>query len=304
MTSPISASDYPAHDTQQACAIREVLTDSICHTPATVFDAVSARIATEVGFRTGILAGSIASHVQLAAPDWIVLTLSELAQCVRTICRASPISLVVDADHGFGNPLNVVRTVEELEHAGAQGITIEDTALPAAFGSHGKEFLISRAEAKAKMRAALHARAKPQTVIVGRTSCLRIEGLEETIYRLQSFEQCGVDALMVIGLQDESQLAAIARATELPLFCGPVPASLNAERLAAHRVRWRITGHHAYAIAMQALYQAYAELHKRGSTADYTLAQASATDLQRWMRGESFAHMQQAFMQDSQGEAA
>jgi len=141
-------------------------------------------------------------------------------------------------------------------------------------------------------------------VIVGRTSCLRIEGLEETIYRLQSFEQCGVDALMVIGLQDESQLAAIARATELPLFCGPVPASLNAERLAAHRVRWRITGHHAYAIAMQALYQAYAELHKRGSTADYTLAQASATDLQRWMRGESFAHMQQAFMQDSQGEEA
>ncbi|NBT99290.1 MAG: oxaloacetate decarboxylase [Betaproteobacteria bacterium] len=269
MTRPRSASDYPAHDTQQACAIREVLTDSICHTPATVFDAVSARIATEVGFRTGILAGSIASHVQLAAPDWIVLTLSELAQCVRTICRAGSISLVVDADHGFGNPLNVVRTIEELEHAGAQGITIEDTALPAAFGSHGKEFLISRAEAKAKMRAALHARSKPQTVIVGRTSCLRIEGLEETIYRLQSFEQCG-----------------------------------NAERLAAHRVRWRITGHHAYAIAMQALYQAYAELHKRGSTADYTLAQASATDLQRWMRGESFAHMQQAFMQDSQGEAA
>lgn len=302
MTNPSTSANLPSPANLNAFTIREALQGSVCHTPATVFDAVSARIAAEVGFHTGILAGSIASHVQLAAPDWIVLTLTELAQCVRTICRASPISLVVDADHGFGNPLNVVRTVEELEHAGAHGITIEDTALPAAFGSKGKEALISRAEATAKMRAALHARARAHTVIVGRTSCLRIEGLEETIYRLQSFEQCGVDALMVIGLQDESQLAAIARATALPLFCGPVPAALDAERLAAHRVRWRITGHHAYAIAMQALYQAYAELHKQGSPAHYTLPQASAADLQRWMRGESFAHMQQAFMQDNQGE--
>ncbi|NCW82853.1 MAG: oxaloacetate decarboxylase [Betaproteobacteria bacterium] len=302
MTNPGSLSFANPERTRRPFAIREALSGSICHTPATVFDAVSARIAHEAGFSTGILAGSIASHVQLAAPDWIVLTLTELAQTVRTICRASAISLVVDADHGFGNPINVLRCVEELEHAGAQGITIEDTALPAAFGSKGKEFLISRSEAQAKMRAALHGRSNPDTVIVGRTSCLRIEGLDETIYRLKSFEQCGVDALMVIGLQDESQLDAIANATRLPLLCGPVPASLDAEQLAAYRVRWRITGHHAYAIAMHALHQAYVELHQRGNPADYTLAQASAADLQRWMRGESFARMQQTLMQAPQGE--
>ncbi|NCV26668.1 MAG: oxaloacetate decarboxylase [Betaproteobacteria bacterium] len=278
-------------------AIRAALSGSDCETPATVFDPVSARIASEVGFQTAILAGSIASHVQLAAPDWIVLTLTELAHSVRNICRASSISLVVDADHGFGNPLNVVRSVEELEHAGADAITIEDTDLPAAFGGRGKERLISREEAQAKLRAALYARSNAATVIVGRSSCLRIEGLDETIVRLQLFEQCGVDALMVIGLENEAQLAAIARATQLPLCCGPVPAALGSEQLTAHRVRWRITGHHAYAIAMRALYEAYCQLHQRGDPADYSLAQASAEDLQRWMRGEQFARLKNSFMQ-------
>ncbi|NBU00717.1 MAG: oxaloacetate decarboxylase [Betaproteobacteria bacterium] len=254
-------------------AIRAALSGSDCETPATVFDPVSARIASEVGFQTAILAGSIASHVQLAAPDWIVLTLTELAHSVRNICRASSISLVVDADHGFGNPLNVVRSVR------------------------GKERLISREEAQAKLRAALYARSNAATVIVGRSSCLRIEGLDETIVRLQLFEQCGVDALMVIGLENEAQLAAIARATQLPLCCGPVPAALGSEQLAAHRVRWRITGHHAYAIAMRALYEAYCQLHQRGDPADYSLAQASAEDLQRWMRGEQFARLKNSFMQ-------
>ncbi|NDF92433.1 MAG: hypothetical protein EB115_10780 [Betaproteobacteria bacterium] len=134
-------------------------------------------------------------------------------------------------------------------------------------------------------------------MIVGRSSCLRIEGLDETIVRLQLFEQCGVDALMVIGLENEAQLAAIARATQLPLCCGPVPAALGSEQLAAHRVRWRITGHHAYAIAMRALYEAYCQLHQRGDPADYSLAQASAEDLQRWMRGEQFARLKNSFMQ-------
>jgi len=294
MTEPLA----PRPDSPEPNAIRSAIADSVCHTPATVFDPVSARIAHEVGFSTAILAGSIASHIQLAAPDWMVLTLTELAQTVRSICRASAISLVVDADHGFGNPLNVVRTVEELEHAGAHAITIEDTALPAPFGDIGRESLISRAEARAKMRAALCARSNPQTVIVGRTSCLRIEGLQETVDRLQLFEQCGVDALMVIGLQDELQLAEIARATQLPLFCGPVPAALNSGLLASHRVRWRITGHHAYAIAMHALNQAYRELQARGDSSGYTLAQASAEDLQRWMRGERFAQLQQLLMKD------
>ena len=294
----MTAHSETRQESEAAYAIRALLSGSSCHTPATVFDPVSARIAAEAGFTTGILAGSIASHVQLAAPDWIVLTLTELAQTVRSVARANILSIVVDADHGFGNPLNVVRTIEELEHAGAHAITIEDTALPAAFGAKGRESLISRAEAQAKMRAAVHAKSHAQTVIVGRTSCLRIEGLEETIARLQLFEQCGVDALMVIGLQDESQLAEIARATQLPLFCGPVPTRLHSALLASHRVRWRITGHQSYAIAMRALQQAYRELHASGDPTAYTLPQASAEDLQRWMHGERFTLLQELFMQD------
>jgi len=277
-------------------SFRSVLIQEHCLTPASVYDPVSARIAEEVGFSTGILAGSVAAHQILAAPDWMLVTLTELAQLVRQITRASTVALLVDADHGFGNPLNVVRCVEELEAAGAQALTIEDTLLPPPYHGSGGETLISRAEACAKLRAALQARTQPATVIVGRTACLRIEGLEETIARLQAFEQCGVDALMVVGLKDLRQLEAIAQSTRLPLLSGPVPPSLDAAQLAAHRVRWRITGHQPYAIALSALAQAYRDLYQHGDPAKYTLAQAGSSDMQRWMRGDYFASLWQNFM--------
>ena len=102
--------------------------------PVSVFDPVSARIARHLGAELGILGGSVASAAVLAAPDLIVLTLSELADQVRRITRAADVSLMVDADHGYGNALNVIRTVQELEAAGAAALTIEDTLLPTPFG--------------------------------------------------------------------------------------------------------------------------------------------------------------------------
>ena len=97
---------------------RAVLAGDQCVHPASVFDPISARIAEDLGFEVGMLAGSIASFTVLGAPDIIVLTLTEFAQQIHRICRASTLSLMVDADHGYGNALNVKRTVEELESAG------------------------------------------------------------------------------------------------------------------------------------------------------------------------------------------
>ena len=94
-----------------------------------------------MGFEVGMFAGSIASATVLGAPDYIVLTLSEFAQQIHRICRASEISLMVDADHGYGNALNVKRTVEELETAGVAALTIEDTLLPKAYGSSGTSLI-------------------------------------------------------------------------------------------------------------------------------------------------------------------
>src|SRR5476649_1559857 len=121
--------------------LRTVLSGRRCVHPGSVYDAISARIAESIGFEIGMLAGSTASLTVLGAPDLIVLTLTEFAAQAYRICRAGTLPLLVDADHGYGNALNVRRTVEELETAGVAGLTIEDTALPRPFGD-GKTRLI------------------------------------------------------------------------------------------------------------------------------------------------------------------
>src|SRR6202162_1088125 len=128
--------------TEQRNKLRMLMAGSKCLSPASVFDPLSARIAEAVGFEIGMLAGSVASNTTLAAPDLIVLTLTEFADQIRRIMRVSKLSLVVDADHGYGNALNVMRTVQELEHAGVSALSIEDTLLPTPFG-HTKETLTS-----------------------------------------------------------------------------------------------------------------------------------------------------------------
>src|SRR5476649_161086 len=136
---------------------RAVLSGQRCVHPGSVFDPISARIAESLGFEIGMFAGSTASLTVLGAPDLIVLTLSEFAAQAYRICRAGDLALLVDADHGYGNALNVQRTVQELETAGVAGLTIEDTALPRPFGEAAVT-LIPIEEGVGKMRAALSGR--------------------------------------------------------------------------------------------------------------------------------------------------
>src|SRR5437867_12826103 len=143
---------------------RRILEGKICIHPASVFDAMSARMAASLGFEVGMFAGSIASGTVLGAPDLVVLTLTEFAEQIRRITRGSDLPLMVDADHGYGNALNVMRTVEELESAGVAALTIEDTALPTPFRGKGDD-LISTEEMLGKLRAAVAARQDPSLVI-------------------------------------------------------------------------------------------------------------------------------------------
>src|SRR5438045_1474187 len=124
--------------TERRERFRAILAGDRCLFPGSVFDPISARIAEDLGFEIGMFAGSIASLTVLGAPDLIVVTLTEFAQQALRINRAGNLPLLVDADHGYGNALNVKRTVEELETAGVAALTIEDTTLPAAFGDGGK----------------------------------------------------------------------------------------------------------------------------------------------------------------------
>src|ERR1700723_3590855 len=149
-------------------ALRSILSGSSSIQPGSVGDATSIRIARDLGFAVGMFGGSVASLAGLGDPDLALITLTELAEQMRRMSRAADLPVLVDADHGYGNALNVCRTVEELETAGAAGLTIEDTLLPQAFGQT-KTQLISLEEGVGKMKAAVDARDDPSLGMVGRT---------------------------------------------------------------------------------------------------------------------------------------
>ena len=242
---------------------RSVLTGNKCVHPASVFDPISARIAEDLGFEVGMLAGSIASATVLGAPDLIVLTLSEFAQQIHRICRAGKISLMVDADHGYGNALNVKRTVEELETAGVAALTIEDTLLPKSFGNNKGGQLISLEEGVGKMKAALAGRQDPSLVIAGRTSAIRFAGIDEAIRRARAYEQAGVDALFLAGAMTREEVEAVHAEVSLPLMLGSTPGELSDKTfLAENGVRIALQGHLPFQAAVKAVYDTLKALHE------------------------------------------
>jgi oxaloacetate decarboxylase len=234
--------------------LRSILSGSACVRPGSVYDATSIRIAEDLGFEVGMFGGSVASLAVLGDPDVALITLTELAEQMRRMSRAASLPVMVDADHGYGNALNVRRTVEELETAGAAGLTIEDTLLPQAFGQ-AKTQLISLEEGVGKMKAALDARGDPSLVILGRTSAISISGLDDAIARFKAYEATGVDGLFLVGLKTRSELDAIAAVTTLPIVLGGFPEELiDQNYLVSRRVKIALQGHAPFAAATQAVY--------------------------------------------------
>jgi carboxyvinyl-carboxyphosphonate phosphorylmutase len=236
-------------------ALRLILTGSICIRPGSVYDAISIRIAQDLGFELGMFGGSVASLAVLGDPDIALITLTELAEQMRRMSRAAVLPVLVDADHGYGNALNVRRTVQELEMAGAAGLSIEDTLLPQAFGQTGTQ-LISLEEGVGKMKAALDARDDASLVIMARTGAAAIAGIDDTIARAVAYEATGVDALFFTGIKTRSELEAIAAATKLPIVLGGAPEDMtDGDYLANQRVRIALQSHAPFAAATLAVYE-------------------------------------------------
>ena len=236
-------------------ALRSILSGGRCIRPGSVYDAISIRIAEDLGFEAGMFGGSVASLAVLGDPDIALITLTELAEQMRRMSRAAALPVLVDADHGYGNALNVRRTVQELETAGAGGLTIEDTLLPQAFGEP-KAQLISLEEGAGKMKAALDGRGDPSLVIMARTGASTITSLGDAIERARAYEATGVDALFLTGIKTRAELEAISVATRLPIVLGGVPEEMNdLDYLADKRVRIALQGHAPFAAATQAVYE-------------------------------------------------
>ena len=281
------------HWQKRRSQLRAHLNSNSCVYPGSVFDPISARIAEEIGFEVGMFAGSVASLTVLGDPDHIVLTLSEFAEQAYRINRACELPLLVDADHGYGNALNVKRTVEELETAGVAALSIEDTELPRPFGSGGKTSLISIEAGVGKMRAAVAGRQDPELVIAARTSAVKVTGLEDCIARIEAYQETGVDVIFLIGISDKDQLEAISKICRLPMILGGAGAEVkDLDYLSSMGVRICLQGHQPAMAAIQATYNTLKALRQGvkpsdlEGIADNDLVNrlSRSADYDRWMQ--------------------
>jgi 2-methylisocitrate lyase-like PEP mutase family enzyme len=177
-----------------------------------VYDAFTALVATQAGFAALYVSGAAIAYTRLGRPDVGLVSVTEVAQTVAMIRDRVAAHLVVDADTGYGNALNVARTVREFERVGANAIQIEDQDFPKRCGHLDGKALVPAAEMCGKIRAALDARRARDTLIIARTDAIAVEGFDRAIERAISYREAGADILFVEAPRTHDDLARIAAA--------------------------------------------------------------------------------------------
>jgi 2-methylisocitrate lyase-like PEP mutase family enzyme len=185
-----------------------------------VYDAFGALLAEQAGFEALYLSGASIAYTRLGRPDLGLVSLSEVADTLANICERVALPVVVDADTGFGNALNVVRTVRVLERAGAAAIQLEDQVLPKRCGHLDGKALVGAAEMAGKLKAALDTRR--QALIVARTDAIAVEGLDAALDRAERYLEAGADVLFIEAPRTQDEMQHLARR-----FAGRVPLLAN-----------------------------------------------------------------------------
>lgn len=176
-----------------------------------VYDALGARLVEEAGFPAVYMTGFGTAASLLGRPDVGLLTMSEMVDNVRRIANATDLPLIADADTGYGNAVNVVRTVQEYEQAGAAAIQIEDQLSPKRCGHMDGKQLVPAEEMVTKVRAAVAARQSHDLVVIARTDARAVEGLPAAIDRAKRYRDAGADVLFVEAAASEQEVEAVAR---------------------------------------------------------------------------------------------
>jgi 2-methylisocitrate lyase-like PEP mutase family enzyme len=205
----------------QAQRIREAVAADTVLMPG-LYDALTARIAARLGFDVVFISGYSVSATRLGEPDFGFLTQTEMVDAARAVCRVSTAPVIVDADTGYGNAVNVLRTVRELQDAGAAGVFLEDQVWPKKCGHMAGKRVVESAEHAAKIRAAVDARGERDLFVVARTDARQPLGLEDAIERCLAYKEAGADALFVEAPQSIEELERIAASLPGPLVANMV----------------------------------------------------------------------------------
>ncbi|WP_447972981.1 isocitrate lyase/PEP mutase family protein [Nitrospira sp. Kam-Ns4a] len=202
-----------------------------------VYDALGAKLVEQAGFPLTFISGYSVAATQLGLPDFGYFTQTEMVAVAKRVCGAVRIPVIIDADTGYGNALNVIRTVNELIDAGAAGLFLEDQVWPKRCGHMKGKRVIPVEEQVQKIRAAVDARRDRDFFLVARTDARQVNGLEDAIARCRRYKDAGADALFVEAPRSADELAAVAKALPPPLVAnmleGGVTPLLTKEELAA-----------------------------------------------------------------------
>lgn len=187
-----------------------------------IYDALSGHMAERAGFRAAYLSGASIAYTRFGRPDIGLVAMDEVAQTLSAIRERVAIPLIVDADTGFGNALNVIRTVKLFARCGATAIQLEDQSMPKRCGHLDEKKLVPTAEMVGKIKAALDARPSEDVLIVARTDAIGVEGLAPALDRAEAYRDAGADILFVEALRSDDEIA-----TAMDRLGGTVPMLAN-----------------------------------------------------------------------------
>jgi methylisocitrate lyase len=236
-------------------------------------NAFTAKIIEQAGFKAVYMTGSGAAMDLLGLPDLGFLTMSEMVAHARNIVQATSLPVIADADTGYGNALNVMRTVREYEGAGVAGLHIEDQVAPKRCGHFSGKEVISREEMIGKIKAALDSRRDQNLVVIARTDARAVLGLQEAIERGVAYAEAGADMIFVDAPESAEELSLIARSIPAPLMAnlsegGKTPL-LSAKELQDMGYKLVIYPRSAAGAAAKAIQELMAVLKRDGTTEKY-----------------------------------
>lgn len=265
-----------------------------------VANALAARIVADQGFTAAYVTGAGIANTFLGVPDIGLVTVTELAQHVAAIRAAFPGPLVVDADTGFGNPLNMVRTVELLERAGADALQIEDQVFPKRCGHFAGKEVIPAAEMVAKVKAAVDTRRDRDLLIIARTDAIAPEGFEAAIERAAAYHDAGADVTFVEAPTTMEQITDIPRRLPWPqlanIVLGGRTPELPNEKLKELGYAGVIYANVALQAAVKGMQAALGELRRKGHMRDATHMVADFSERQRLVHKDDFDALERKYV--------
>ena len=264
-----------------------------------VFDALSAKIAENVGFEAMFQTGYGSSAALLGMPDFGLLNSGETVDNAMRIIRAVRVPVLVDADTGYGNPLNVWRLIRDLESLGAAGIFLEDQVWPKRCGHMVGKDVIPKDEYILKLRAALEARQSKDFIIVARTDARAPIGLEEAIERGKAYRKAGADVIFVEAPRSVEELKKVANEIDAPLVANMiedgVTPNLSAKELLKLGYRIAVFPLSAIYSATFAMRQVLTELKNTGTTKDTRKIMVTFKDFNEFMNLDHFVDLERRY---------